>query len=59
MEIDLAQFVSDYWQMCIDNGGERPTKREIANAYMDATNQKGAPSKNLIDQIEYYLPARA
>jgi hypothetical protein len=58
VEIDLAQFVSDYWQVYIDNGGKRPTKKEIANAYMEATDQDGGPSKDLISQIEYYLPAR-
>lgn len=57
---DLAQFVSDYWQMCKDNKLPRPSAYEIADAWHEHSNLPGRqPSKDLINQVAYYLPASA
>lgn len=57
---DMAQFVSDYWQMCKDNEQPRPSAKEVAEAWLDHTDLPGHQlSVGLIDQIAYYLPASA
>ena len=58
-EIDLAEFVSDYWQMYRDGSiDEKPTADEIANAYQDTTGRllDSGQTEALIRQIKYYLP---
>ena len=60
---ELGEFVSDYWQMYRENGGKRPTAKEIAEAYVDTAIAEDATSaecmaavKELVPQVRYYLP---
>lgn len=55
IQIDLAEFVSDYWQMCRDSG-VAPKTKEIADAYREATESDEPVTAALIADINYYLP---
>jgi S-adenosylmethionine:tRNA-ribosyltransferase-isomerase (queuine synthetase) len=60
-ELDLGQFVSDYYQMCRDNGERienvHTTRVQILEMYAEATDIEPTPDqrKSLLDQIEYFL----
>lgn len=61
---EMAEYVSDYWQMYKENGGKRPTAKEVAAAYCEAAIAEDADAaeyeaavKEAIPQIAYYLPA--
>lgn len=62
---DMGQFVSDYWTMYKENGGRRPTAREIALAYAETAiaqdadeKEYAAAVKEVTPQIAYHLPAK-
>jgi hypothetical protein len=62
---DLAEYVSDYWTIYRENGGKRPTAKEIAAAYCEAAiaddadrAEYDAAVAETAPQITYYLPAR-
>lgn len=57
--IDLAEFVSDYYQMLRDNEERIPPKKklaeEIAKQYLDAMDSEDEVTEGLIANINYYL----
>lgn len=59
VHIDLAQFVSDYYQMFKDNGERIPPRKklaqEIAEQYLEAMDSEDEVTEGLIANINYYL----
>lgn len=61
--MDLSEFVSDYWAMYRENGGKRPTAREIAQAYGERAVEEPGETRDYdtivqesTPQVAYYLP---
>jgi hypothetical protein len=56
MNVDIAEFVSDYWQMLKDNDEPIPPRtRLIKDIQESLADHEVTASTSLID---YYLPAR-